>query len=243
MDAQRVGISDSRHSSADLDNFSLPGWIYRDADFLEAEKEAVFATSWQVVCHLSDIPESGDFHTLEFLGEPLVAVRRPDGGVQGVLQRLPPPRRAAAGRRRAAARAASPAPTTPGPTTWTGGWPPCRRSKEFEDFAMDRHGLKSGGLRGLPGLRVRAPEAGLPSVAEMLSPIEAELAAYRFEDLQPHGPGHLPRRATVNWKNVTDNYSDALHIPVAHPGLTRLFGMSYGIEAADLGRQDVGLPA
>ena len=37
----------------------------------------------------------------------------------------------------------------------------------------------------------------------------------------------------MNWKNVADNYSDGLHIAVAHPGLTRLFGRSYGVEAAD----------
>ena len=35
----------------------------------------------------------------------------------------------------------------------------------------------------------------------------------------------------MNWKNVGDNYSDNLHIPVAHDGLTRLFGKSYAIEA------------
>jgi phenylpropionate dioxygenase-like ring-hydroxylating dioxygenase large terminal subunit len=35
----------------------------------------------------------------------------------------------------------------------------------------------------------------------------------------------------VNWKNVGDNYSDNLHIPVAHDGLSRLFGRSYAIEA------------
>ena len=28
---------------ASLEGFSLPGWIYKDADFLEAEKEHVFA--------------------------------------------------------------------------------------------------------------------------------------------------------------------------------------------------------
>ena len=39
------------------------------------------------------------------------------------------------------------------------------------------------------------------------------------------------RTRHVNWKNVTDNYSDGMHITVAHPGLTRLFGQSYGIEA------------
>jgi len=61
-----------------LDGFSLPGWIYRNADFLEVEKERVFATSWQIVCHLSDIPHPGDYHTLDFLGKPLVAVRIPE---------------------------------------------------------------------------------------------------------------------------------------------------------------------
>ena len=39
------------------------------------------------------------------------------------------------------------------------------------------------------------------------------------------------RPRAVNWKNVADNYSDGLHINVAHPGLTRLFGKGYGIEA------------
>ena len=39
------------------------------------------------------------------------------------------------------------------------------------------------------------------------------------------------RPRAVNWKNVTDNFSDGLHINVAHPGLTRLFGRGYGIEA------------
>jgi phenylpropionate dioxygenase-like ring-hydroxylating dioxygenase large terminal subunit len=54
--------------------------------------------------------------------------------------------------------------------------------------------------------------------------------AARLPDLQPQGRVTL-RPRPVNWKNIGDNYSDSLHIPVAHPGLTRLFGTSYGIEA------------
>jgi phenylpropionate dioxygenase-like ring-hydroxylating dioxygenase large terminal subunit len=41
------------------------------------------------------------------------------------------------------------------------------------------------------------------------------------------------RPRPVNWKNIGDNYSDGLHIPVAHSGLTRLFGRSYGVEAEE----------
>jgi phenylpropionate dioxygenase-like ring-hydroxylating dioxygenase large terminal subunit len=83
MDANRSPRTDKPAArTPSLDDFSLPGWIYRDADFLEAEKERVFSTSWQIVCHLSDIPRPGDYHTLDFLNEPLVAVRGPDGGVK-----------------------------------------------------------------------------------------------------------------------------------------------------------------
>src|ERR1700722_15499188 len=83
MDAKRSLPHDiSASIPANLEGFSLPGWIYRDADFLEAEKELVFAPSWQVVCHLNDIPQPGDCHTLEFLGEPLVAVRQQNSSVK-----------------------------------------------------------------------------------------------------------------------------------------------------------------
>lgn len=64
----------------------------------------------------------------------------------------------------------------------------------------------------------------------MMAPYAHEIAPYRFEDLVPQGRVTLrPRR--LNWKTIADNYSDGLHITVAHPGLTRLFGVSYGLEA------------
>ena len=44
--------------TADLDGSSLPAWIYHDAEFFEHEKQAIFRNSWQVVCHLSDIPKA-----------------------------------------------------------------------------------------------------------------------------------------------------------------------------------------
>ena len=70
----------------------------------------------------------------------------------------------------------------------------------------------------------------MPSVAEMMAPYEDEIAPHGFEDLKPQGRVTLRPRA-VNWKNVADNYGDGLHIPVAHPGLTRLFGNTYALEA------------
>src|SRR6185503_6798321 len=75
-------------------------------------------------------------------------------------------------------------------------------------------------------------EPGLPSVREMVAPYAHELAAYRMEELVPQGRVTL-RPRQVNWKNVADNYSDGLHIPVSHPGLTRIFGKRYYVEARE----------
>ena len=65
-----------------------------------------------------------------------------------------------------------------------------------------------------------------------MAPYEAEIAPYRLEEVRALGRITM-RPRDVNWKNVADNYSDGLHIPVAHPGLTRLFGGDYGIEAGE----------
>jgi phenylpropionate dioxygenase-like ring-hydroxylating dioxygenase large terminal subunit len=53
-----------------------------------------------------------------------------------------------------------------------------------------------------------------------------------MKEMVPLGRVTLRPRA-VNWKTIADNYSDSLHINVAHPGLTRLFGRDYGIEARE----------
>jgi carnitine monooxygenase subunit len=212
------------------ENFSLPAWIYRDADFLQAEKEQVFAASWQVICHLNDIPNPGDYHTLDFLGEPLVAVRGRDSGVRAFFNVC---------RHRAARLVDGGSGHCPGRIVcpyhaWTydldGALAAVPHREEFAEFSLGQFGLKSVESEVYQGFIFVRLQPGTPSVADMLAPYEHELALYRLEELEPLGRVTM-RVRRVNWKNVTDNYSDAMHIPVAHPGLSRLFGQTYGVEA------------
>jgi phenylpropionate dioxygenase-like ring-hydroxylating dioxygenase large terminal subunit len=231
MEAKRSLNADlSAEITANLDGFSLPGWIYRDPDFLEAEKERVFATSWQLVCHLNDIPNPGDYHTLDFMGDPLVAVRSGDLNVRAFFNVC----RHRAARLLDGASGQCPARIVCPYHAWTydlqGRLVAVSHRKEFADFTLDQYGLKPVEMEIYKGFVFVRLKPGLPGVAEMLAPYEKELAAYRLEELQPMGRVTL-RTRHVNWKNVTDNYSDAMHITVAHPGLTRLFGQSYGVEA------------
>ncbi|RZV51265.1 MAG: hypothetical protein EX258_03990, partial [Sphingomonadaceae bacterium] len=61
---------------------SLPGWVYHDAGFFEAEKNAFLRAAPQVVCHVSEIPNPGDWRKLDYLGESVIVIRGDDGAVR-----------------------------------------------------------------------------------------------------------------------------------------------------------------
>jgi phenylpropionate dioxygenase-like ring-hydroxylating dioxygenase large terminal subunit len=212
------------------DRQSLPAWIYRDPEFLAAECETVFRPSWQIICHLSDIPDPGSYHTLDFLGETLFVIRGQDGLPRAFYNVC----------RHRAARLLDGSTGNCGSRVvcpyhaWTYALDgsliglPDRESFAYLDRAM--HGLIPLDLEIYRGFIFVRMAGNGPSVAEMMAPYDHELAYYRLEELVPLGRVTLRERA-VNWKNIGDNYSDALHIRVAHPGLTRLFGRGYGVES------------
>jgi phenylpropionate dioxygenase-like ring-hydroxylating dioxygenase large terminal subunit len=209
---------------------SLPAWLYRDPAFFELEKRHVFRTAWQVVCHVSDVPEAGCYHTLDFLDEKVVTLRGDDGVVRSFhnVCRHRAARVADGDKGRCGRRLVCPY------HAWSygldGQLAAVPRWQGFEDLDLDAHGLapvEQEIWRGFVFVRF-AP--GLPSVAEMMAPYDDEIAPHGFEDLVPQGRVVL-RPRPVNWKNIADNYADGLHIPVAHPGLSRLFGGTYAIEA------------
>ncbi len=209
---------------------SLPAWIYADRSFFERERETVFRTGWQIVCHVNDVPKAGDYQTLDILGERVVTVRGDDGQVRSFhnacrhrASRLVDGSEGNCGHRLVCPYHA-----------WSYGLDGALRNvprwQGFEGLDLAEHGLKPVEQEVWRGFVFVRFAPGLPSVAEMMEPYDAEIAPHGFEDLQPQGRVTL-RPRPVNWKNVADNYADGLHIPVAHPGLTRLFGPSYAMEA------------
>ena len=209
---------------------SLPAWLYTDPAFFALERDKVFRQSWQIVCHLNDLPEAGDYQTFDFLGEKLVTLRGHDGAVRSFHNVC----------RHRASRLADGAYGNCGHRlvcpyhAWSygldGRLAAIPRWQGFEGQDTSGLGLRPVEQEVWRGFVFIRLEPGLPSVAEMMSPYAAEIDAYAFEDLQPRGKVVL-RPRPVNWKNVGDNYADGLHIPVAHPGLSRLFAGTYALEA------------
>ncbi len=226
----RPAAPDTTASATSEEAHSLPAWIYHDPGFFELEKQKIFRTSWQIVCHVSDIPRPGDFHRFDFLGESIIAVRGEDGAVRSFhnvcrhrASRLLDDTSGNCGRR-----------ITCPYHAWTysteGRLLAVPHRSSFPGLRLDQHGLAAVEQETFMGFIFVRLVPGEASVKEMAAPYAHEMAAYRMEELVPQGRVTLRARA-VNWKNVADNYSDGLHITVAHPGLTRLFGQGYGIEA------------
>lgn len=222
--------STNKCATVDDDAHSLPAWIYLDPGFFELEKKAIFHVSWQLVCHQNDVPQVGDYYCFELHGESVVVIRGDDGQVRGFhnvcRHRASLLLDGASGH--CGARIVCPY------HAWTyalnGRLVAVPQSEHFAGLNKAQHGLVPLDMEIFLGFIFIRFAPGLPSVAEMARPYLHELAAYRMEELVPQGRVTL-RPRSVNWKNIADNYSDGLHINVAHPGLTRLFGKGYGIAA------------
>lgn len=213
------------------DDLSLPGWVYRDPAYFRVEMARLIRPAWQIVCHANEIPEAGDWRTLELLGESVLVIRGADGAVRafanvcrhrgsrlvddegGCAKRLTCPYHA-----------------------WTyatdGRLVGVPAKEDYPGLDAARLGLFPLDLEDWHGFLFVRLESGGPGLGVMMAPYEAEVAPHRFAALQPLG--RITRRPRdVNWKTIADNYSDGLHIGVAHPGLSRLFGGDYRIEAGE----------
>jgi phenylpropionate dioxygenase-like ring-hydroxylating dioxygenase large terminal subunit len=212
-----------------LDDWSLPGWLYFDSEFFEAEKKAFLRAAPQVVCHENEIPQPGDWRTIEYLGESVIVIRGDDAAVRAFSNVC---------RHRGSRLVDGNGGCAKVLTCPYHAWSYARDGRlvgvphrhEYPGLRTEHHGLFPVALEKWRGFLFVTLEPGAPSVAEMMAPYDHEIAAYRLEDLEAIGRVTL-RPRPLNWKTIADNYSDHLHIPVGHPGLTRLFARNYRIEA------------
>ena len=221
-------FADGERPELDAD-WSLPAWLYTDPEYHEVECARVLRPSWQIVCHQNDVPNAGDYHMLDFLGESVIVVRGDDAILRAFTNVC---------RHRAMRLLEAPSGTVKQIVCPYHAWAygidgqltgvPMRR--DYPALDMSRNGLAPVELEVWRGFVFVRLEGEGPSVAEMMAPYDDEIAPYRLEEMRTINSARL-RERLVNWKNIGDNYSDNLHIPVAHDGLTRLFGKSYAIEA------------
>jgi phenylpropionate dioxygenase-like ring-hydroxylating dioxygenase large terminal subunit len=212
-----------------LDAMSLPGWLYHDPEFFAAEQRAFLRAAPQVVCHNSDIAVPGEWRRIDYLGESVIVIRGDDGIARAFANVC---------RHRGSRLVDGDGGCAKVLTCPYHAWSYSRAGElvglphrnEYPGLDTPALGLFPVALERWHGFLFVALEPDTPAVSKMMAPYEDEVAPYRFEELRAIGRVTLRSRA-LNWKTIADNYSDGLHIPVGHPGLSRLFGRSYSIEA------------
>ncbi len=206
--------------------YTLPAWVYHSEEFHALERERLFMPSWQIVCHVSELPKTGDYVTFEMFGARGVVVRGEDGKLRAFHNSC---------RHRAHAVVSGERGNCPKAMTcayhgWSYHLDGRNRSVSapdtFPKFDRSQFGLRPIDLEVFVGfVYVRLRPEG-PGVAERMQPHAAELAHYRIEGMVPLDDLWV-HDVDIDWKNLVENYVEDYHFPMGHPGLSALMEKDY----------------
>ena len=198
---------------------SLDAALYRGADQYERERRNIFARSWLLIAHESQLPETGSYVATSVAGYPVIVVRR-DGGQIRAFHNVC--------RHRA------------GPLAFDGegrceGQLVCRyhgwryaldgrlaNARDFgaaEGFDPRAFGLFAMTCESWRGFIFVNMDADAAPLADTIAPLAAKthdmpLETFRFWRRQTH-------EIRCNWKNYVENYLEGYHLPLVHPGLNK----------------------
>jgi choline monooxygenase len=197
--------------------WTLPSHLYTEPDAFAAEKQRIFARTWQVVGHRDQVANAGDYFTTELVGEPLLIVRGTDGRLRGFYNvcrhRAGPPAEGCGSRKVFRC----------GYHGWT--------------YGLDGALISATEIEGVEGFRPEDFALAPVQVEEWLNfilvnldpaaqPLRGSLGdlTQQVERFPITGMKLFERRSyemNCNWKTYVDNYLEGYHLPSVHPGLNR----------------------
>lgn len=204
---------------------TLPAQAYTSEDFFAWEVDNLLRQGWQCVGHVSQIPNAGDFINLDLLGEPLIIVRAKDDSIR-VLSRVCPHRSMDIMPVGFGYDGHGPAESRDGKAdcghtrlflcpyhAWTfeldGQLKACPEMHEAEDFCRDNFFLKPFRSEVWLGFIFVNLDGSAPPLAEGLSEMAADLAAFRLEKMKLV----IAREwdCPFNWKVLVENFMESYH--------------------------------
>lgn len=197
------------------DGYGLPSACYTSKKFLRLEKEKLLLHAWHCLGRVDEIPEPGDFFTIDLTAEPLLVVRDTGSSVtvlSNVCRHRGMPVATGAGNTR---RFRCPY------HAWTYELDGQLRSaplvpKERLDKNCRLPRLKSQLWQGFIFTSLDA-DAVWPDDqdAQTLRPLEQHLANYHMQSM--HHAVSFIETWNCNWKSLIENFMDGYHLSVVHP--------------------------
>ena len=198
---------------------ALQAHHYVGADMHELDRQAVFARSWQLVAHRELLAEPGDHVVEDVAGTPVLLLR----GRDGVLRAFPNVCRHRAG-----------------PLAHCSGKGMHNLRCKYHGWLYDQEGRLIGAPEMQDAIDFRTADVRLPplqvrewqglvfvalsddvpefdevyaGIARRIAPVDLGTMRYTRRDIFD---------VACNWKVYVDNFLEGYHLPLVHPGLSRL---------------------
>lgn len=205
--------------------------LYVDPDGMAREQAAIFARTWQLAGHTTDLALPGRFAAVQVGNESALVVRGEDGELHAFRNVC----RHRAARLREGRGDCGKAIRCPyhGWTYRTDGrLIGVPEGRGFPGLDKAQLGLMPARVETFCGLVFVNLDLDARPLAPQLAGLEQRLAPYGIERLTRFAESTSSQPA--NWKIVADNYLEGYHVPIAHPGLMRLLDYQrYDVEVGD----------
>lgn len=198
---------------------TIPASWYSAPEFHAAEREAIFARSWQYVGHVCQLPNIGDTRVATVADNPILLVRDQHGALRAFYN--------------VCRHRAGPLATEDGCGArvlqckyhgWTytldGNLRGVPHWDRVDLFDKKDFGLKPVALAEWDGLLfVNLSESPKP-IEAMFEGIRERIAPISLRDKRFHSRHVYP--IACNWKVYIDNYLEGYHVPIVHPELNKV---------------------
>jgi len=192
---------------------------YFGEGMLDLERRAVFARTWQLVAHQGQLAEPGDHVVEEVAGTPVLVLRGRDGVLRAfanVCQHRAGPIAQCSGKGLHTLRCRY------------HGWmynqegrligaPEMQDALDFEEGSIQLPALRVAQWQGLVFVALSpeaaAFEAVFGGIVERIAPLDLSRMSFSRRDVF---------EVACNWKVYIDNYLEGYHLPMVHPGLSKV---------------------
>ncbi len=211
-------------------NYTLPGPFYHDESLYLADLERIWYRNWVFAIGAPDIPEAGDFATLQLGSYPILIVRGGDGTIRAFHNSC----RHRGSRICSAAKGSAPKIVCPY-HQWT--YELDGRLLYARDmtsrFDLRQHGLKPVHCRVSSGMVFVCVADEAPSFEPLVGPMKRYMEPHRLDQAK------LVHQSTIveqgNWKLVMENNRECYHCSANHPALCRSFDDNPNIAGSGTG--------
>ena len=204
-------------------SYSLAAEAYTDPAWYKADLDAIFAHTWQWVCHEEKLRKPGSYLTVEVAGRPIALVRDREGALRAFYN--------------VCKHRAHQLLEGEGETTrimcpyhaWvydlTGQLRRAPETENLSDFNIKDICLDAIQIEAFCGFIYVNLDPGAAPLAEQSGDLAAEILHWA-PDISDLTFGHrLTYDIRSNWKNVVDNFLECYHCPTAHKDFCDLVDM------------------